>query len=909
MPDGRVAPDGTLRAGLSNFRPYRSGWVSLTALPRAEVSMRYVEINGLSSFGVNDPRSATYGDYKDKTFDAKFVLLTENGWVPNVAAGVQDFFGTGIFRGTYLAASKQLGPLDVTVGWGRSRFDGPFAGARLRVPGFERLSVVGEYDGYDYRSDLGARVTGVDRRAHGINTALEYRGDSYILQAGRSNGSFAFNAYVTVPLEKPEFVPKIDEPEPYTAVGVRPTEAEWRGSAVHVRTMLKELGTQDFRGIQLRYERQRLEATLTNVRISDVSRAIGRAARILVALGPEETREIAITYTVSTLPLATYTFTDVDRLDRYFKGLVTRKDLAETVKIEFAGPPAKDMRADERVAEVVDGLDETRTPLALRRGDSGDVFSLRSDDNRGNRFWFGPLLSTYLNDPSGAFRFSVAAAASVERRLAEHTFLRGLATWDVWEDVSDVTQPSNSLLPRVRSDIAEYKRGSRGKLAQLVVNHFGQPSERIYTRYSAGLYETMFAGFGGQVLYLPERGPWAVSFSADALQQRDFEGLFGFRDYRTVQALGAVHYRMPYDMTATLRAGRFLAKDEGARMELSRTFRSGFTIGAWYTRTNGNDITNPGSPGNPYFDKGVFMAFPLSPYLTKDTQGIAGFSLAPWTRDVGQMVTSPADLYAMVERPLYRRGVFKGDGLHKFGDVDDDYVLKQPQTFFDAEHGRLWKSDASGIVKSVGDRDFWDALVVASVLTAASSTTDRTIDRMVKPHADSSVANGLGMLSNLIPLGAGAVSAALSVWTGDDRLARTAYASLRSGVFALAANTAFRGGIGRARPDENEGAYHFAPFSKDAFGSSMPSNHVATAFAFVTPYAEEYDMPWLYALAGLTSVGRVAERNHWASDTVAGALLGYGVGRAVWAWNRDPRRRGPELGLTQNGVQARWELP
>ena len=34
---------------------------------------------------------------------------------------------------------------------------------------------------------------------------------------------------------------------------------------------------------------------------------------------------------------------------------------------------------------------------------------------------------------------------------------------------------------------------------------------------------------------------------------------------------------------------------------------------------------------------------------TRDTRGTAGLSLAPWTRDVGQMVTSPGELYRLVE--------------------------------------------------------------------------------------------------------------------------------------------------------------------------------------------------------------------------------------------------------------------
>ena len=43
---------------------------------------------------------------------------------------------------------------------------------------------------------------------------------------------------------------------------------------------------------------------------------------------------------------------------------------------------------------------------------------------------------------------------------------------------------------------------------------------------------------------------------------------------------------------------------------------------------------------------------PFSAMLTKDTQAGAGFKLAPWTRDVGQMVESPGDLYEIMANPF-----------------------------------------------------------------------------------------------------------------------------------------------------------------------------------------------------------------------------------------------------------------
>jgi len=82
----------------------------------------------------------------------------------------------------------------------------------------------------------------------------------------------------------------------------------------------------------------RLSLTLTSSRISQMSRAVGRAARTALLLAPLETTEIRITYTTSGLPVATYEFSDLRKLNRYFNGLLTRSELAESVSIRYAAP-------------------------------------------------------------------------------------------------------------------------------------------------------------------------------------------------------------------------------------------------------------------------------------------------------------------------------------------------------------------------------------------------------------------------------------------------------------------------------------------------------------------------------------------------------------------------------------------
>ena len=671
MPDARIDPDGTWRSGYSFADPYSAFWTSLTALPRLEGTFRYTAIRGVPAFP-NNP-TADYGDFKDKAFDVKFLLLEEDRFWPAIALGVQDIIGTGVFHATYAAVGKKMGDFDFTLGYGAQRIDGPFGGVRYRPQWLKGWSLVAEYDANDYASDIGSSITGVDQRKHEVVAGVEYRYGWLGLQASYGHDEAGVNASISIPLQQREFVPRINEPAPYTRITPRPRLEQWNSDAEYRSRMIQALVRQDFKNVRVAIEGDRLTAVLTNARISEMSRAVGRAARTILALAPIEIREIRITYTLNDMPFATYEFVDVRRLQQYFNGQIGRAELADYVNVTYALPGSEDVGSEKE--KVIVALDDERKSTFFDQTE-GDIYSFRADSSSLSRFKISPKFALYLNDPSGAFRYDLFLQANYSYNLARGLFFDTEARVTLLEDVSDVTQSSNSTLPHVRSDIAEYYDYKRPRITRLMLNKYFRPAERVYVRGSAGIYEMMFGGVGGQVLYHPRTAPWAMDFSLDRLRQRSFDGL-GFQDYNTVTALAAVHYRVPFSgVTATVRAGRFLAKDVGARFELKRRFASGIEIGAWYTVTNGNDITSPGTPDKPYHDKGLYGSIPLTAMLTRDTQAVAAFSISPWTRDVGQMVVSPGDLYNLVERPL--ANLNDQDGMVHFGDQNDDPYRPEP---------------------------------------------------------------------------------------------------------------------------------------------------------------------------------------------------------------------------------------
>ncbi|MBI4809288.1 MAG: phosphatase PAP2 family protein [Nitrosomonadales bacterium] len=96
---------------------------------------------------------------------------------------------------------------------------------------------------------------------------------------------------------------------------------------------------------------------------------------------------------------------------------------------------------------------------------------------------------------------------------------------------------------------------------------------------------------------------------------------------------------------------------------------------------------------------------------------------------------------------------------------------------------------------------------------------------------------------------------------------------------------------GRSRPRADEGIYHFKPFSET--NSSFPSGHTTEAFALASVVANHYDKTWVsytsYSIAGLVGFARTYHHAHFASDVLAGAMIGTLVGKSVVAHNADLR--------------------
>lgn len=125
-----------------------------------------------------------------------------------------------------------------------------------------------------------------------------------------------------------------------------------------------------------------------------------------------------------------------------------------------------------------------------------------------------------------------------------------------------------------------------------------------------------------------------------------------------------------------------------------------------------------------------------------------------------------------------------------------------------------------------------------------------------------------------------------SLVINNRRLEHNTLLIAKSLVISTAFYTATKAVIRRERPYRTENSHKFTtPFRKNDY-TSFPSGHANTAFSVATGFAMQYKhikwVPWVaYSLAGLTSLSRVYQDRHWASDIIIGAAIGHYITKTV----------------------------
>ncbi|MFZ9196281.1 MAG: YjbH domain-containing protein [Burkholderiales bacterium] len=207
--------------------------------------------------------------------------------------------------------------------------------------------------------------------------------------------------------------------------------------------------------------------------------------------------------------------------------------------------------------------------------------------------------------------------------------------------------------------------------------------------------------------------------------------------------------------------------------------------------------------------------------------------------------------------------------------------------------------------KELGRVDWGKAAGVGLLAVGASSALDSRGLQFARDHANTTWLKGINSVGNALPWIGLAGAGMLALDGSDPRRARTGLSAAEAGVTAAVAATGLKYAFGRARPNTGLARNDFDFSSGDSTRGSMPSRHTAVAWAVATPFAEEYKAPWLYGVAAITNLARIGKQEHWVSDTVAGSLLGYGIGRLFWESSRANSQL-PQVMIDPSGITMSW---
>ncbi|MBL4601207.1 MAG: YjbH domain-containing protein [Emcibacteraceae bacterium] len=210
----------------------------------------------------------------------------------------------------------------------------------------------------------------------------------------------------------------------------------------------------------------------------------------------------------------------------------------------------------------------------------------------------------------------------------------------------DMIPVSNNVnVHHVRSDIGLYAAEGTTSIRRLSFEYIKNPTNNIYTRITAGHLEAMYSGVSAEILYRQYGGSLSFGLDINLVKQRGYNQLFKMRDYETVTGHATLYYvNKKYDITSKVSFGRYLAKDWGTTIDISRQFGNGIRIGAMATFTNMSE-SNFGR-GN--FDKGVYMTVPFDFFWFRQSRDKASFKFRRLGKNGGQKLDHNTRLFDLL---------------------------------------------------------------------------------------------------------------------------------------------------------------------------------------------------------------------------------------------------------------------
>jgi membrane-associated phospholipid phosphatase len=269
------------------------------------------------------------------------------------------------------------------------------------------------------------------------------------------------------------------------------------------------------------------------------------------------------------------------------------------------------------------------------------------------------------------------------------------------------------------------------------------------------------------------------------------------------------------------------------------------------------------------------------------TLGLAGGGTDPWAVDLDSTSAPHLGLGALPGLPAPSAPT--GDGFHAATDPAATTAPRSsPAMPSVAGYPRhVWKDFTVLATRPLNfDSHDWTTLALGTGLVAVAAGFDTRVRDSLQAHSSASTHS---FANRIRPIGTWGGLAAMGVlfgageMSGNANLAATGADGIEATLFSAGIIApVLKEVVGRSRPTSGGDSDTGRLFSG---GQSFPSGEATEAFALaavVSSHTDSLPLQGLsWGLAGLVGWERMQLDAHWASDVVAGALLGIVVGRWV----------------------------
>ncbi|MCK5857902.1 MAG: YjbH domain-containing protein [Abyssibacter sp.] len=658
VPTARGIGKGGVGVGYTQFEPYWSYLFHVQPLDWIQGNFRYIDIRNRQ--GQANPQGQTF---TDKGIDLQMRLIAESDYLPQVAVGLIDLGGTGLFSSEYVVASRRHYDFDfhLGLGWGRlgSRgdFENPIGVVADRfenrpAPGVDNINETGRFEvGKWFRGDVAvfggvvwnpdrgplslfAEVEGNDYQSEGLNNNQEtssrvnlganYRlWDAVDLGLSWQRGEIvAFSATTHGTFEESP-VPKTQQPAQPNIPVYAQSDRGMPGRKLAPPTVARLTRELSRQGVYLHAVddhdgSDRITVWFGQAIDDSLAPAASRIARSLI-------RHTGSAYD-------DFELVDVTGGNESARFVMPRRAYHRAVAGDGSIEEFLEYLRIRQPQPAGYGRAEYRRLLAYPAYSYGLAPQVRSNIGGVDQFAVGQVLLRGFGTLQLTNRWSFTGAAAV----------------NAVDNVGDrLGTQFPSGLPRVRSDIGLYQRtGQDYYLAQLETNYIFPIASDLYGRFSAGIFEEMYGGVASEILYRPTDKRWAVGLDINQVRQRDFDQRFSFRDYEVTTGHLTYYHELPWENVRLIAsAGRYLAGDIGVTLDLSRQFGSGVRFGVFATQTD----VSAEDFGEGSFDKGFYLSIPFDLFTARTAKSATTFVFRPLLRDGGQKVTAGRSLYDTIQ--------------------------------------------------------------------------------------------------------------------------------------------------------------------------------------------------------------------------------------------------------------------